>query len=128
MGGRSTRRTFLLAGLLLALASMVGCTTLQPTRLPPEEIRYGIRSGSLVQPGDKIGVIMDDGTETVLIVREVEADIIRGALRGEEETAVAIDGVVALRTHQLEPVRTMFYAFGASIGFVFLLLMLAIFI
>ncbi len=47
-------------GVLFALASVVGCTTLQPTSIPPDEIRYGIRSGALVQPGDKIGVVTDD--------------------------------------------------------------------
>ena len=123
---KTASRLSLVAGLLLALASMVGCTTLQSTRLPPDEVRYGIRSGSLVQPGDQISVVMDDGTETVLKVREVEADAIRGALKGGEETAVAIDDVVALRTHQLEPVRTTFYAFMAASGSLFLVWMLAI--
>ena len=81
-----------------------------------------------MQPGDQISVVTDDGTETVLKVREVDADAIRGASKASEETAVVIDDVVALRTHQLEPVRTVFYAFGASVGAVFLLLFLAIYI
>ncbi|MYA18521.1 MAG: hypothetical protein F4Z28_18030 [Gammaproteobacteria bacterium] len=119
---------FIVAGLLLALASMVGCTTLQSTRLPPEEIRYGIRNGSLVQPGDQISVVTNDGKERVLKVREVEADAIRGALKGGEETEVAIDDVVALSTPQLEPVRTVFYAFGASMGTLYLLALLALYL
>ena len=81
-----------------------------------------------MQPGDQISVVTDDGTETVLKVHEVDADAIRGASKGSEETAVVIDDVVALRTQQLEPVRTVFYAFGASVGAVFLLLFLAIYI
>ncbi|MDE0421492.1 MAG: hypothetical protein OXK76_11500 [Gammaproteobacteria bacterium] len=117
-----------MAGLLVVLASMVGCTTLQSTRLPPEEIRYGIRSGSLVQTGDEISVVTNDGKERVLKVREVEADAIRGALKGGEETEVAIDDVVALSTHQLEPVRTVFYAFGASMGTLYLLALLAFYL
>ena len=121
-------RLFIVAGLLLALASMVGCTTLQSTRLPPEEIRYGIRNGSLVQPGDQISVVTNDGKERVLKVREVEADAIRGALKGGEETEVAIDDVVALSTPQLEPVRTVFYAFGASMGTLYLLALLALYL
>ena len=121
-------RLFIVAGLLLALASMVGCTTLQSTRLPPEEIRYGIRNGSLVQPGDQISVVTNDGKERVLKVREVEADAIRGALMGGEETEVAIDDVVALSTPQLEPVRTVFYAFGASMGTLYLLALLALYL
>ena len=121
-------RLFIVAGLLLALASMVGCTTLQSTRLPPEEIRYGIRNGSLVQPGDQISVVTNDGKERVLKVREVEADAIRGAFKWGEETEVAIDDVVALSTPQLEPVRTVFYDFGASMGTLYLLALLALYL
>lgn len=57
----------------LSLASVcVGCTTLQSTQLPPEEVRYGIRTGGLVQPGDEISVVTAEGGEHLLIVREVD--------------------------------------------------------
>ncbi|MDE0659307.1 MAG: hypothetical protein F4029_02490 [Gammaproteobacteria bacterium] len=106
--------------LVVALVSF-GCTTLQSTQLPPEELRYGIRSGDLVQPGDEISVVTVDGAELVLVARDVDDAVIRGELPGGEEATVAIDDLVALRTHQVDPVRTGFAVAGGSYALTLLL-------
>ena len=110
----------MVAGCLLAVAlAGSGCTTLQSTQLPPDELREGIRNGSLAQPGGKISVVTAAGREYVLTVGDVGEDAIRGELSNGEEVAVAIDDLVALRTHRVEPVRTTYAVLGGSfaVGF-----------
>ena len=97
-----------------------GCTTLQPSQLPPDAIRAGIRDGYLVKVGDQIGVVTKDGAEQVVRVLGVEAEAIRGETSADEEVVIAIDDVLALRTPQLDSlsgadVYTQ-VAFGARSG------------
>lgn len=121
-------RPFLL-GLLLAVALIASaCTTLQSTQLPPDELRDGIRNGSLVETGDEISVVTADGREHLFDVRGLDQDAIRGELADGEEAVVAIDDVVALRTHQTERIRTTYAVLGGigagGIGGFFLLLLI----
>lgn len=82
MGGRA-KQTCIVTGFLFAVAlAGSGCTTLQSTQLPPDELRYGIRSGSLVQPGDEISVVTVDGKDYSFTVGHVGEDEIRGELAG----------------------------------------------
>lgn len=116
MGGRA-KQTCIVTGFLFAVAlAGSGCTTLQSTQLPPDELRYGIRSGSLVQPGDDISVVTADGQEYAFKVGHVGEDKIRGERAGGEEVALAIDDLVALRTHKVEAVRTTFAVLGGGFG------------
>lgn len=115
--GRRARQTSIVAGLLFTVALVgSGCTTLQSTQLPPNELRYGIRSGSLVKPGDEISVVTADGKEYAFTVSHVGEDKIRGERAGGEEVALAIDDLVALRTHKVEAVRTTFAVLGGGFG------------
>lgn len=123
------RQWRLLGGLLLvAMLIASGCTTLQSTQLPPDELRDGIRDGSLVKLGDEISVVTTDGREHLFDVRGVDQDAIRGELADGEEAVVAIDDVVALRTHQTERIRTSYAVLGGigagGIGGFFLLLLI----
>lgn len=108
MGGGRKKRACFVAVLLFSVAvTGPGCTSLQPTELPLDELRHGIRNGSLVQPGDKVGVVVADGKQFVLVVHEVDEDDMRGESAGDEVT-VAIDDVLALRTGRTDGVRTTF--------------------
>ena len=116
MGGRRRKRACFAAVLLFAVAvTGPGCTSLQSTELPLDELRHGIRNGSLVQPGDKVGVVVADGKQFVLVVHEVDEDDMRGESAGDEVT-VAIDDVLALRTGQTDGVRTTFAVLGGIGG------------
>ena len=125
--GGVRRSSFLLGPLLAVALAGSGCTTLQSTQLPPDELRDGIRSGSLIKTGDEISVVTTDGREYLLDVRGLDREAIRG-LSGGEEAVVAIDDVVALRTHQTESVRTTYAVLGGigagGIGGFFLLLVI----
>ena len=68
---------------------------------PPEALRDAIRSGGVVQPGDRVAVTSVGGGEVVLVVTEIDDDAIRGA-----DAAVPIEQVIALERRELSPVRT----------------------
>ena len=123
MGAEEKKRACFAAVLLFSVAvTGPGCTTLQSTELPLDELRHGIRNGSLVQPGDKVGVVVADGKQFVLVVHEVDEDHMRGEAAGDEVT-VAIDEVLALRTGRTDGVRTTFAVLGGIgvAGFIALL-------
>ena len=101
-----------MAVVFAVIVSISGCTTLQPTPLPPEELRAGIRDGSLVEAGDEIVVFVADGTEYALRVWSVDENDIRGASPTGSHLTVAVDDVIAVRTRQIEPVRTMYAVSG----------------
>ena len=91
-----------------------GCTTLQSSQLSPDAIRAGIRDGYLVQVGDEIGLVTADGLEQVIRVLAVDADTIRGEASVGGEVVIAVADVLALRTPQVEPVRSTFVALGST--------------
>lgn len=74
---------------------------------PPEAIREGIRSGDLLQPGDRIAVVSVSQGERIFVVTEVAEDSIRG-----EGLEVPIDDVVALEKRSIDPVRTGLAIYG----------------
>lgn len=104
-------------GVLLAVALVgPGCTSLQSTQLPLDELRHGIRNESLVQPGDRVSVVDSEGKEYIFVVRKVDEDAIRGEQAAGDEVTVAIDEVLALRTGQTHGVRTTFAVLGGIGG------------
>ena len=89
-----------------------GCMSLQPSRLPADELRSAIRNGSLVEPGDEVWLSTRDGKEHAFTVSNVEPDAVRGHLLGGEPVSVAIDDIVELRTMQAQVVQTTFATLG----------------
>ena len=89
-----------------------GCTALESSRLPPEELRSLIRDGSLVETGDQVSVVTRDGREHTFTVSRVEADAIAGGTEGGAEVTISIDDVVALRKRRIDAVRTAAAAVG----------------
>ncbi len=102
---------------LLAVGALsVGCTTVKPSQLPPDALRSGIRSGTLIQAGDQVSVVTVDGAEHGIKVSTVTADAIQGESPEHGFVTVAIDDVVALRKREVEPVRTTFVALGGALA------------
>ena len=106
----------------LAVTSLCGCMSVKKIDQPPEAIRENIRSGDLVQPGDRIGVVSVSQGERIFVVAEVDKDSIRG-----EGLEVPIDDVVALEKRSIDPARTGLAIYGgfsvvlfALLGVVFL--------
>ena len=89
-----------------------GCTALQAKRLPPDALRSGIRSGSLIDPGDEVWLTTGDGKVHAFIVTEVDTDTVDGHLMGGEPVSVPVDDVVGLETIEVQVVPTAFAAIG----------------
>lgn len=92
----------------LAATSLCGCMSVKKINQPPEAIRENIRSGDLIQPGDRIAVVSVSQGERIFVVTEVAEDSIRG-----EGLEVPIDDVVALEKRSIDPVRTGLAIYGA---------------
>lgn len=113
---------------LLATTLLNGaCTTLKSSQLPPEALRSGIRSGSLVAAGDSINVVTADGTQHAFEVSTVDREHIRGESADGRAVIIRIDDVVALRTREIEPVRTTFASVGAVYALAAFVLVIEIF-
>lgn len=67
----------------------------------PDTLRDGIRSGELVQPGDRIVVVTESEGERTMVVTDVDQSAIHG-----EGLAVPIDDIVALQKRRFSPLRT----------------------
>ena len=79
--------------------------------MAPDAIREQVRTGELVQVGDKVGVVGKDGAEDVIKIVAVDEDSIVGRHvwgqeRWGEDVEIAIDEIVALRTARLDEART----------------------
>ena len=98
----------------LAVAALLsaGCTTMKPSQVPPETLRAQIRDGSAVQVGDRVTIITNDGRKFTMAVAALEADAIVGNPEGGARVTVPIDNVVALRTREIDVVRTGLAAVG----------------
>ena len=83
-----------------------GCTSLQWAGMSPDAIRDGIRDGDLMQVGERVGVVDGDGVEHVVRVVAIRSDTIVGQPRGGDVVEIAIDQIVALRTHRTDRGRT----------------------
>ena len=101
----------------LTVTSFGGCMSVKKIDQPPEVIRENIRNGGLVQPGDRIAVVSASQGERIFVVSEVDKDTIRG-----EGLEMAIDDVVALEKHAIDPLRTGLAIYGGSgvVGFALL--------
>lgn len=94
---------------IIAFALLLGgCTSLKPVELPPEEVRSQVRSGQILQPGERVSLTTEDGTTHVFEVLEVTDRAVRGAA-----VEVPIDSIVSVRTTQADPARTVLALGGA---------------
>ena len=106
-----TRRLRTVVVGLTACILMAGCVTTRTVEATPEQLRQDIRSGELVEPGDRVSVVTAMIGERTFRVTEVNQDVIRG-----DGIEVAIDDVVALQTHKVDVGKTAAAAAGTYLG------------
>lgn len=98
---------------LVAAAMLAGgCTTVKTKQLPPEALQAQIRSGAIVEAGDKVAVVTRDGEEHTFKVSAVGTDAIAGALEGGGNVTVPIDDVLSLRVEEVSVGRTALAGVG----------------
>lgn len=92
---------------LIAAIMVSGCVTVKNADGSPEELRQAIRTGELVEPGERVTLVTPSMGERTFTVAEIDDDFIRG-----ENTQVPIDEIVSLEKSRIDPVKT----FGAIAG------------
>jgi hypothetical protein len=90
--------TLIAAIFLLAVA----CTTMRPVLESRDAFAEQIRTGALLEPGDRIRVVTDGGTEQELRVSEIRAD---GTIVGKTGE-VRIDEIASLEKRERSWVKT----------------------
>lgn len=99
--------------LLIAIAGLAACTSLEPMEMPAAEVQRMIESGEIPLQGESIRVVTSDGKSHKYRVTEVDLDerMIRG-----RETAVPIDDVVAIETREFSIGKTALLAGGSYLA------------
>ena len=114
-----------LAWLVAAAMMGGGCTTMKPKQLPPEALQAQIRNGSIVQAGDQVMIVTQDGKEHTFVVSAVGTDAIFGTQDGNASVTIPIDDVLALRTQEVSVGRTALAGVGVYLVVGGILLVLA---
>ena len=105
-------------GIGLALVTAItlwGCVTVQKADASPETLRQAIRTGELVEHGDRVVIVTPSMGEQTLKVTEVDEDFIRG-----EKTEIPIDEIVFLEKRSVDPIKTAGVAVGGYLGLIVL--------
>lgn len=92
--------------ILMLAALVVGCTSMQTTKPRGDELHERIRAGDLVDPGDRIRVLMSDGTKQTLEVFRVDEDAVHGRTANGNLVQADIDEIAALATEDFSILRS----------------------
>jgi hypothetical protein len=98
---------------ILLIFTNVACSTLEPVSVPADELQQQLRSGVLVNAGDRVRLVTADGKVHKFRVSEIslEQDMVLG-----RKAAVPIGEVVALETRELSLGRTALLTGGIGLG------------
>lgn len=86
---------------ILTLFVVVGCSTLKPVELTPEQLQDKILTENIVREGDRVQVVTFDGTRHSFRVKAVTRDYIEG-----KDIKIPISEVVALETREFSGGKT----------------------
>jgi hypothetical protein len=75
----------------LLIASLTGCTNLQPVEMDPETLQEKILDGTAIHEGDEVRVVTRDAVSHMLVVTAVEKNTLRGYAQGAKPGTVVIE-------------------------------------
>lgn len=105
---------------MILITLLSGCTTLQPMANNAETLRNELRSGEVVELGDKVRVVTRDGLSRLLIVTAIDQYTLKGHPEGvESEDAVVtlpVDDIVFMEGKKISVGKTAAYTSGATVG------------
>ena len=103
---------------LLLVASVTGCTNLQPVSMDAEALQEDIRHGEAIQEGDAVRIVTRDGVSRQIIVTSVEENTIRGNAQGARAGTIVIevpvDDIVMLEKEKVDAVNTAAGSIGTT--------------
>jgi hypothetical protein len=92
---------------ILVIMHLIGCTTLHPIEIGPDELHYKIRHDNIVNIHDWVRVITEDEKEYRFQVTEINEKVIRGDdIVNNVVVSVPIDSIVALETQEISIGKT----------------------
>jgi len=68
--------------LLIISIFLTGCTHLKPVEMNSKTLQDNIRKGELIEEGDRVRVITQDGSSHILTVTAVSEHVLKGELKG----------------------------------------------
>lgn len=97
----------------LLILCNVACTTLEPVNVPAAELQQQLRSGALLNVGDRVRLVTADETVHKFRVTEIslEQDMVLSRNAG-----VPINEIVALETREVSVGRTTLLTGGVGLG------------
>ena len=108
--------------MMILTSLLAGCTTLQPMADNAETLRNELRSGEVVEPGDKVRVVSRDGLSRLLIVTSLDQYSLKGHPEGVETddavVTIPIDNIVFMEGKRISVGKTAAYTGGATVGVV----------
>lgn len=108
--------------MMILTSLLAGCTTLQPMADNAETLRNELRSGEVVEPGDKVRVVSRDGLSRLLIVTSLDQYSLKGHPEGVETddavVTIPIDNIVFMEGKRISVGETAAYTGGATVGVV----------
>lgn len=126
-----TMATRLLLG-VLGIVGACSCATMEPSELPPDELRRQIASGDAIRPGQTVAITTADGQRQELQIAALSDEYVAGSvavvsagttinidtLEPEQvvervEIRIAIDQIVAVEIKELTPAGKAAGAAGA---------------
>lgn len=108
--------------MLMVTLTVTACTSLRTIESTPEALQGRLRSGELLQPGDRVRLVTRD--ETVHEFRVTKIDLERGFVIGRDDQ-VPIDEIVALETREVSIGKTALLVGGVGYSLITLMLILA---
>jgi hypothetical protein len=118
---RSSQTVNLVGCLMMIFISLLsGCTTLQPMAEDAESLRNDLRSGEVVESGDKVRVVTRDGLSRLLIVTSLDQYFLKGHPEGVETVdavvSIPIDDIVFMEGKRVSAGKTVAYTGGVTVG------------
>ena len=117
---RSSQAVNLVGCMMMIISLLSGCTTLQPMAEDAESLRNELRSGEVVEPGDKVRVVTRDGLSRLLIVTSLDQFFLKGHPEGVETVdavvSIPIDDIVFMEGKRVSAEKTVAYTGGVTVG------------
>jgi hemin uptake protein HemP len=87
---------------LIAVVSLVGCTTLRPIEGTSPELQQRITSNELLKPGDHVLIITTDGKGYTFTVTKIHSGVIEG-----RSVSIPVDQVASVEKREFSEGKTI---------------------
>jgi len=103
--------------LLIISIFLSGCTSLKPLETNSKTLHDNIRSGELIEEGDRVRLITKDGSSHVLKVTALSEHVLKGELEGTgSPIEIQIDDIVVVEEERISAGKTTLAVGGGIVA------------